>query len=147
MKFNFRLQTVLDVKEKLIKSVQKDLNDLLLQEQKGEVALTEIVEKIFSCETKIQEKNKFSPDVIQLYYDYYYELLDDRREIEFKLAELKNAINEKRLELMEKDREIKALESIKDKKREEFNHEVERQHQSLLDEIAVQKREHGVSLK
>ncbi len=137
MKFNFKLQTVLDVKEKVLKQKQQELANLISKKINIRQQLNKIEEDIKLCTGNIDASDNFSSGEIKVYYEYYYELLDAKKVKEEELNEMELLINDKRNELLDQNKEIKALENLKEKKLSEFKFNLDKQTQALLDEIAV----------
>ena len=76
MKFKFKLQTVLNVKENLLKQTQQELAELLAKKLEQQQRLKQLESEIAVCSEKINEKESFSPGEIKIQYDYYYDLMD-----------------------------------------------------------------------
>ena len=139
-KFKFSLEKVLEIKEVEEKIIQKDL--LLVQH---EIAETE--KKIVSLKENISlERKKISTLSlsiinamdIMLHYNYIdslsaeVEILNDNlKKLRVKELQIKN-------QLIEKSREKKSLERLKEIKYEEFRKEYNKTQQQFIDDISIQ---------
>ena len=139
-KFKFTLEKVLEIKEVEEKVIQKNL--LLIQH---EIAETE--KKILSLKEKISlERDKISSlssqviftGDIMLHYKYIECLNMDVEILNDTLKSLK--INEFTIkkQLVEKSKEKKALERLKEIKYEEFRKEYNKAQRLFIDEISIQ---------
>jgi len=137
MKFKFKLQTVLDVKEKILKQKQQELADLITKKINCGKEIDQIEEDINTCSREIEGDDTFSPSDIQIKYDYYHNLLGLKKEKIDHLTHIEVEINDKRHELDLQNKEVKALENLKEKKLLEHRIRAEKQNQALLDEVAL----------
>ncbi|GAB4180655.1 MAG: hypothetical protein Kow00108_17170 [Calditrichia bacterium] len=137
MKFNFRLQTVLDVKEKWLKQKQDELAKLNMKKEMQKKEIELIHEKILKIESEINGDEHFTPSEQRLKYDYYHDLLHSLQFEEIKLAEIEEEILNKQQELINFSKEIKILESLKDKAFDEYKAKLQELNQKLLDELAI----------
>ena len=139
-KFKFSLEKVLEIKEIEEKVIQKNL--LLIQ---NEILDTE--KKILSLKEKISTERKKISSLslsvinsveIMLHYKYIDGLSFDVDQLIDHLSSLR--INEMTIknQLIEKSREKKALERLKEIKFEEFRKDYKKEQQHFLDDISTQ---------
>ena len=139
-KFSFSLEKVLEVKEIEEKVIQKNL--LLLQHEIFEIEkkIAIIAEKISSERAKVCTLNMELVNSVKIMLHYkYIESLSNETEVYKKtLATLR--INEQKikLQLIEKSKERKALERLKEIKYEEFRKDYNKEQQLFLDDISIQ---------
>ena len=138
MKFKFKLQTVLSVKEKMLKQTQQELANLVTKKINCINEIMNIENDIKMCSDKIENQEKFSPNTIKIEYDYYHELLGLKSYKEEEKETIEIEVNDKRDELNWQNKEIKALETLKEKKLQEYKNIAAKQDQAALDEIALQ---------
>ena len=139
-KFSFSLEKVLEVKEIEEKVIQKNL--LLLQHEIFEIEkkITLIAEKISEVKAKVCSLSMKQINTVEIMLHYkYIESLTNETEIH------KNTINNLRIseqkikiQLIEKSKERKALERLKEIKYEEFRKEYNKEQQLFLDDISIQ---------
>jgi len=139
-KFKFSLEKVLEVKEIEEKVIQKNL--LLVQNQIYEIErkIVEIAEKISIERKNVSEVSSTvtkSTDIM-LHYRYIESLSRETEICKDSLVGLRLKENEYRLQLIEKSREKKALEKLKEIKYEEFRKEYNKEQQLFIDDISIQ---------
>ncbi len=139
-KFKFSLEKVLEIKEIEEKLIQKNL--LLVQNQ-----ITETEKKITSINEKISDERKNVTSLslkvsnsveIMLHYRFI-ECLDKEKD-SFKEELCSLRLNEMKIkdQLLNKSKEKKALERLKEIKYEEFKKEYNKEQQIFIDEISIQ---------
>jgi len=139
-KFSFSLEKVLEVKEIEEKVIQKNL--LLLQHEIFEIEkkIAIIAEKISLERAKVCTLNMelINSDKIMLHYKYIESLSNETEVYKKTLVTLR--INEQKikLQLIEKSKERKALERLKEIKYEEFRKDYNKEQQLFLDDISIQ---------
>jgi flagellar FliJ protein len=137
MKFQFKLQTVLDVKEKWLKQTTDEIYKLQIKLNEQEKIIQNVISEIEKCENDINNEDQFSPEQISLMYEYYYDLTKRLDFEKIRKNEIEEEIEEKRRKLVQQSREIKVLEKLKEKEFEEFKKQIESEQQKFLDELAV----------
>lgn len=139
-KFKFSLEKVLEIKEIEEKVIQKNL--LLVQNQISdtEKKITSIAEKISDERKKVcsLSLNIIHSVEIMLHYKYIESLNKDTELMQDELKSLR--LNEHTLknQLLDKTREKKALERLKEIKYEEFRKEYNKEQQLFIDDISIQ---------
>ncbi|MBP3284523.1 MAG: flagellar export protein FliJ [Clostridia bacterium] len=147
MAFQFRFQSILDVKirlEDLKKAKFGEANEeLRIQTEKLSVLVNE---QNFQYES-MKEKNKkgVTPKDL-IVYNNYMNRLKQAIEIQKKVIEkAKDAVEFARRELVEAAKERKKFETLKEKKLEEYWEEYYKKEQTALDEIVSYKYNGGVA--
>lgn len=79
-------------------------------------------------------------DDIRVYSDFFARKRDEIKQHKDRIEQLDRVMNEKRSELMEASKDKKVLESLKEKKAEEFKQETATKERNFLDEISIQKK-------
>jgi len=139
-KFSFSLEKVLEVKEIEEKVIQKNL--LLLQHEIFEIEkkIAIIAEKISLERAKVCTLNMELVNSVKIMLHYkYIESLSNETEV-YKKTLTTLRINEQKikLQLIEKSKEKKALERLKEIKYEEFRKDYNKEQQLFLDDISIQ---------
>jgi len=139
-KFKFALEKVLEVKEIEEKVIQRDL--LLLQNK-----IYETQKKITSIRERITDEKKLvnliaesvtKSTQIMTHYKYIDSLNRDIDICTENLRVLYIRENELKERLLEKTREKKAIERLKEIKYEEFRKEYNKEQQNFIDDISIQ---------
>lgn len=79
-------------------------------------------------------------DDLRMYSDFFARKREEIRQHKEHIEELDKVMNERRTDLMEASKDKKVLESLKEKKKEEYRQELAVKERNFLDEIAVQKK-------
>lgn len=140
-KFQFKLETVLKVKEKKEEQLKRELMKLQAMKIEQEQILKLIEqEKNGAMKDKAREKGAGTDIMSIVLFEKYLNSLRLQISItEKNIKELENLSDEKRTEVVEASREKKIFEKLKEKHRDIFNKIVENNEQKQLDEIAVSK--------
>ena len=140
-KFNFRLQGVLDLfelKEELLQQdLAKLLSELLLEKNK----LGILKDDYEYTREKLEEELAGQPDLKKIsFINDYLRFLDlkikDEKKI-IKVMEEVNATKRKELEKAMKDKNV--MDNLKERRYEEYKHDVSKQEQKVIDEIGTQR--------
>jgi flagellar FliJ protein len=138
-KFRFKFETVLKVKEKKEEKLKKELfklNALQIEQH-------QILEKI--KEEKSKTANKKSGETVidiqsLIYFEQYLNLLRKQiDDINKKIRELQEQIDDKREEVITATKEKKTFERLKTHHLNEYNKTIIANEQKVLDEVAVSK--------
>lgn len=137
-RFNFRLQRVLDAK-RTIEEVKR--SDFLAADNEHKKKIRELKDYYdtlahYQSELYTLDKSLLEVQILNLYYSYF-DALSHRIEYQKGLIETARQEMEKRREkLLEAVKDRKVLENLKQKKYDNYMYEVEKEEQSLLDEIS-----------
>ncbi len=140
-KFKFKLETVLNVKERKEEQLKHELLKLQALKIQEEQFLAEVKEKRAYISREKSNENKKGTDIQSLiHFEQYLGVLlkkiDDAKK-NIKVLEKKADI--KREEVVEASREKKVFEKLKEKQFGEFQRVVNENEQKVLDEMAVSK--------
>jgi flagellar FliJ protein len=106
------------------------------QELSHEKGLVELLTQEFQ---RSQQDIKCIDD-IRMYADFFARKREEIKQMEERVEQLGQVVNEKRSDLMEASKEKKVLESLKEKKADEFRQEMATKERNFLDEISIQKK-------
>jgi flagellar FliJ protein len=121
-------------KQEFLAARQKlELADEELQREEGAVALLNA--EFQRCQQEIE-----CIDEMRMYSDFFARKREEIKQQKELIAELDEAMNEKKSGLLEASKEKKVLESLKEKKAEEFRKEMATKERNFLDEISIQKK-------
>ncbi len=138
-KFNYRYESIKNVKKNLEKKSQKELADLDLKIDKVKKDIKDLEEK--KNQIKINEKGKKTIKVSEAhtkihYENYLNELIKAHQKIE-------DELNQERIikleELVTKSKEHKIFKKLEEKTKEEFFYTQNKSQQHQLDDISIQK--------
>jgi flagellar FliJ protein len=138
----FELERVLMYRREMEKLRKQDFAtakhglELANQELHREEELVDLLSKEFQrCQLDIG-----CIDEIRMYSDFFARKREEIKLQKEKIEQLDQVVNEKRIDLMEASKDKKVLESLKEKKAEEFRHEMVVKERNFLDEISIQKK-------
>lgn len=135
--FKFKFESIYAIKERLEKKVQKELAviDLDLSNKKKEIIkLMEILKE--QKQNKINQKSK---KVSEYHFDEKYEsyLIEQINLMQKYMAQKKIERNKKLKELVQKSKETKTFEKLREKHLENFIKDQDKKEQKVMDEVAV----------
>jgi flagellar FliJ protein len=110
--------------------------DLANHELKRSEDLVDLLNKEFQC----SQKDIGSIDEMRMYSDFFARKREEIKQLKDQIVELDHIVDDKRDELMEASKDKKVLESLKEKKAEEFKLEMAIKERNFLDEISIQKK-------
>jgi len=147
-KFRFRLQSILEAREKALEDRQlelaKLLNELRLQEQRLEELYSYQHQTKKSLENLIEQGSKIDFTTIKNHYDYIDKLADDIRNQHKVIVDTEMQVEEKKQEVLEALKAKTMMEKLKEKDYKKFLDEFEAYEAKEIDEIAINR--HGRSL-
>ncbi len=139
-KFQFRLQVVLDIKEKLLEEkllelskVQRGLQDAIDKQKTLESYQAEINEALLHV---FQSGNDLDLIEVQRYKDFINKLIVDISNQKVVVQNITKVLEIKRREVNEVLKEKKVLEKLKENQQKKFYQEVEYHQRMELDDIA-----------
>lgn len=142
-RFVFRLQTVLNVKEKAEEEEKKKFGDLIQLLAREEARLRQLqqqlVETMALQKQKLQSGQGMSPDELQRIQYFKKKLEKDIEAQKLRIKEVEAALERQRLALIEAMKERKTLEALKEQQLEAFNKEIDEEEAKLIDELATLK--------
>ena len=140
-KFRFKLETVLNVKEKREEQLKHELLKLQALKVQEEQLLSEVKEKRAYISREKSNENKKGTDIQSLinFEQYLGVLLKKIDDTQKNIKVLEKKADIKREEVVEASREKKVFEKLKEKQFGEFQRVVNENEQKVLDEMAVSK--------
>lgn len=139
-KFQFRLQVVLDIKEKLLEQklielskVQKGLQEAIQKQQTLESYQIEINQALLKV---FQSGNDLDLIEVQRYKDFINKLLVDISAQKVVVQNITKLLEIKRKEVNDVLKEKKVLEKLKENQKQKYYKEFEQYERSELDDIA-----------
>lgn len=139
-KFQFRLQVVLDIKEKLLEQklvelskVQKGLQEAIQKQQTLESYQIEINQALLKV---FQSGNDLDLVEVQRYKDFINKLLVDISSQKVVVQNITKLLEIKRREVNEVLKEKKVLEKLKENQKQKYYREFEQYERNELDDIA-----------
>ncbi|NOX36599.1 MAG: flagellar export protein FliJ [Calditrichaeota bacterium] len=136
-KFEFRLEKVLEMKERELQREQKALADLLRKQQEAHELLNE---KRIMVEGYIQKMEKVASGeagTLKTYYEYLQALLQEMYHLQNRIIDLEKQADVQRKKLLDVQKEQKILENLKEQNYQKYLEENKKNEQSFLDEIAM----------
>ncbi len=138
----FELERVLMYRREMEKLRKQDFAtakqglEVANQELQREEELVDLLNKEFQrCQQDIG-----CIDEIRMYSDFFARKREEIKQQKDKIVQLDQVMNEKRTDLMEASKDKKVLESLKERKAEEFKQEMATKERNFLDEISIQKK-------
>ena len=137
--FNFSLQTVLDVRERLEKIKYKEFSNLLFERQKLDEEISSRKAKIDGAAAKLDEVRRqgITAAPLQLYTHFRRRLHTEIESIGEQMREQEQAVEEKRKELVEARRAHRAIGILKERELRRYERALARQERATMDEIAA----------
>jgi len=146
MAFNFKFQSILDLKIRLEdqkKSKYGEANEELKRQQDKLNVLLD--EKTYQCDLMREKGKKGVTPKELIVYNNYMERLKRSIEIQNVVVErAKKAVEQARLELVEAAKQRKMFETLKEKQLEEYWEDYYKKEQAALDELVSYKYNGGV---
>ncbi|MCD4828108.1 MAG: flagellar export protein FliJ [Candidatus Cloacimonetes bacterium] len=139
-KFEFSLQKVMEVRqteEKVLQRVLADARHKLLEAREDLEALLHKLDQHLERKGKMHSVTMNSARYMLL--QNYIQLLEENIDISRKrIVELEKEENEAREKLLEKSKQKKAIEKLRDNRFDEYRREMKKEEQVFLDEITAQ---------
>lgn len=141
MKFKYRLEKVLQHRQTLEDIAQREFQQVqsqLVQEQERLQEQKNLLQKAYLQRGEIQDNSEnFPPETLKQIHEFTIlqsKVIENQNRV---IEVIAKVVEEKRLILVEKVRETKALQKLKDKKFEEFNDEIKQKEQAENDELSI----------
>lgn len=139
-KFTFRLQTVLEMREKVLEDKRLLMAKILKILTSQEEALEELKGKQGAVRdelNKIYEKEDIDIDGISMYKNFIAKLYDDVRKQEQVIENTKKILYVHQLEVNKALKNVKILEKLKEKEEQKFNEHFNYVQAKEIDDIAT----------
>lgn len=142
--FKFRLQSVLEFKEKIEEDEKRELARLKEIQKREEEHLNYLKSLKVHRSLELMQKSAqgiLNVEELQRYHLHIEKLKEDIAQQEIKLQQIAMEVEQQRLKLLEATKEKKTYEKLKEKHYEEFLKEVEDEERKLIDELATTRYE------
>jgi len=138
-KFKFKLQPVLEHRQKKEDIFKKELAEVKKRFESEKLLLEELKQKLFDLQSELREKQKSSFEISDIAaYSSYIDRVEGEIELKIiKLTEIAEDVKKAQKRLLEASKDKKILEKLHERKYEEFQKELERIEQGLIDELAT----------
>jgi flagellar FliJ protein len=137
--FKFKLQAVLDHRQKKEDILKKELADKKMRYEREKMILAQLRKKLSDTQQDLRNKQKdrFEAAEAAVYSKYF-----DRaeREIEFqliKLTDIASEVQKAQDRLLEAAKDKKIIEKLYDKQLKEYKQELDRLEQAMTDELST----------
>lgn len=144
-RFSFKLQRVLDIKERREEQLKGELASVKREYEEEEKILHSLEKSHSICLDRLREHQlkTISIQEVTWYQAYLSKLVNDISSQSQKLEDLLKRIDELTKKLIETSKERRVLEKLRERKWDEFRHEVECLEQEVLDEIGTSRHIRG----
>lgn len=139
--FCFRLQTKLDITRHMQQLAQENLQRHINNRDLILAHLQQVERKINLVEQSLRniEQYQFIPRLM-IHKDYLDQQRKNRNDIKERLFREKEKVETARQALLEKVKETRTLERLREKEWQEYLYEVQREEQKIIDELATSRR-------
>jgi len=138
-RFKFKLQPVLEHRRKKEDILKKELAEVKKLFESEKSLLEKLRQRLFDLQSELREKQKSSFEISDITnYSNYIDRVEDEIELQIiKLTGIAEDVKKAQKRLLEASKDKKVLEKLHERKHEEFQKEIERIEQSLIDELAT----------
>ena len=141
MKKEFRLQKVLEHRERVVEIEKGKLADLRLERRKYEENMEKIQAEIEAKQNDIEEQKRAGNlNFIRMYHDYIVKLKHDRVSTRKVLDEFDKKIDEQQKVVIEAINNHKIMIKLKDKHTSEYIKYLDKEERKMLDELVISRR-------
>lgn len=138
-KFQFSLSTVLGYKQQVQEGLQNEHAQLLHRVREAEQRLEELEEAYHNCNRELREAEAKGTTVVEvLKYQsalrYWEQQIHDARA---HLVQCRRAAEAKRAELVVARQETASLEKVRERKHEEYRHQVQKSEELFIEELVA----------
>ena len=143
-KFDFRLDTVRQVREREEQEAQRELMQAELERKEIQAQITELKKMAVEVESGLKQKQVEGVQVAELadHMAYLYQLQGDTALREDELLRAINVVGQKRQLLAEASKKKKMIENLKDKQYLRWKRDTEKREAETLDELATLRYQH-----
>jgi flagellar export protein FliJ len=136
-KYSFRLQKVLDVKETELKKTQRDLVYVENLKIDAKNFLKQCVRNLNHYANEMEHEKSSKVTDMKLKYGHFFDMIEDIESQENKISDLERKAEEIRKRLIGQQKDRKVLTRLHEKFYAEFVREMQKEEQTLLDEMAI----------
>lgn len=134
-RFNFRLDSLLNLRERIEELLKSEFSNIQAQLKKEEMRLESLVNLYREKIEGLIEKGELTPSEIEINKSYLFNLKEDMEESKRMLELLRRRSEDKKDELLAARKDKKVLEVIKDKLFKEYLKGDAKEEQALIDEF------------
>ncbi|GFI08139.1 hypothetical protein IMSAGC007_00583 [Lachnospiraceae bacterium] len=141
-KFYFALDTVLNYKEQVLENLQAEHAQIIAERVECERGIEALEQEQRECMAQMEEKKTFGISITDMQtYDRFLTSLRKKIEREReRLAEILLREERKRGQVVEARKETASITKLKDKKRAQYDKEVQKADEQFIDEFVSNKR-------
>ena len=141
-KFYFALDTVLNYKEQVLENLQTEHAQIIAERVECERGIEALEQEQQECMAELEEKKSFGISITDMQtYDRFLTSLRKKIEREReRLAEILQREERKREQVVEARKETASITKLKDKKRAQYDKEVQKADEQFIDEFVSNKR-------
>ena len=136
--FLFRLQSVLEVRERMARLKQKEFAEVLSRHQVLEAQIERNEGDLARASAKVDDIKRSSASILplELFANFQRRIKGDMARIQEQMREQAQELEAKRSALVEAKRAQRSLEILRDKVRARYEHALSRQERAAMDEVA-----------
>lgn len=136
--FKFRLQSILEVRERLSRIKQKEFSEVLFKRQQMEMEIEQRHDSLSRASSYVDKGKRASVSLHPLeMFQYYKQRLDSEIGlITEQMREQDQELDERRRALVEAKRAQRTLEILRDKQHDRYEKELNRRERATMDEVA-----------
>jgi len=135
-KFIFNLQRILTLKEKKEELLKQELNRLFFKKKQHEHVKAHFEKTLETEYQKRREIKSIKAEEHELLENYHFSIRNNIYNQTLMINEYELKIEAKRKELLENRREIKTLEKLKEKQKEQYAYDLMQEERKTMDEVA-----------
>jgi flagellar protein FliJ len=136
--FLFRLQSVLDVRERMARLKQKEFAEVLARHQELESEFERNESHLSRAGRYVDDLKRTRPSVLplELFANFQRRIKGDMARLQERMREQAQELEARRHALVEAKRSQRSLEILRDKARERYEHALSRSERATMDEVA-----------
>ena len=139
-KYSFRLQTVLEIREKKLEEKRREMAKVIAKLNEQIIGLEELFSKQISAKASLESiyAGEKELDILEItnYKNYLGKIVNDAKNQEVAIESTRNLLKFKQLEVTEALKEVKILEKLKEKQEKKFYQHYEYVQAKEIDDIA-----------
>ena len=136
-KYNFRLQRVLDIKNVMQNLREREFAKALTALEIEELTLREQKKRRISYQTEVRERKRITVFEMRIYSLYFAFLQGEIESQLIRIVNCKNGVQSRKKNLTEAYRDKRVIENLKQKSRQQYMREYDREEQIENDEISL----------
>lgn len=140
-KYSFRLQTVLEMREKKLEDKRREMAKIIAQLNEENQKLEELISKREFSKSSLENiyEGAGELDILEItnYKDYLAKIASDLKTQDAVITQVRNVLRFKQLEVTEAYKEVKVLEKLKETQEKKFYQHYEYVQAKEIDDIAT----------